>query len=238
MGKRGGKSWRGDPELHGDRFSCRQFGPSRGGARFHKSREASSKSGGGYRRGVRADVIVPLTKGELKQGKPLTTRDDDAVTELAGYGLPHSRRFHADADAAPCFSKDWLACSKVLSTTAARPGRLMLESLAASTLDAIGGDGDHPVFLPQIGQVDPSPGEPAAAARPGPARIYHDLNALHVDKNGQFEVVLSPARPADYKGDWWQRAPTTNKLLSRRVSSWNRCASRYRSPMGTTTSAV
>lgn len=32
-------------------------------------------------------------------------------------------------------------------------GRLMLESLASSTLDALGGDGDFPVFLPAIGQV-------------------------------------------------------------------------------------
>jgi hypothetical protein len=138
-------------------------------------------------------------------------------------------------------------------------GRLMLESLAASSLDAISGDGDHPVFLPQIGQtlnigqpnadtvyrtaritpkgsyrlrgmrgslrifsigqVDPSPGEPGAAAQPGPTRIYHDLNALHVDKSGHFDVLLSPERPADYKGDWWELAPTTNKLLLRMVSS-------------------
>src|SRR6185295_3606003 len=32
-------------------------------------------------------------------------------------------------------------------------GRLVLEALASSTIDAIGGDGDHPLFLPQIGQV-------------------------------------------------------------------------------------
>jgi hypothetical protein len=32
-------------------------------------------------------------------------------------------------------------------------GRLALEALTSSALDAIGGDGDHPAFLPQIGQL-------------------------------------------------------------------------------------
>lgn len=32
-------------------------------------------------------------------------------------------------------------------------GRLMLEALTASSLDALGSDGDHPVFLPQLGQT-------------------------------------------------------------------------------------
>src|SRR5579862_3184987 len=32
-------------------------------------------------------------------------------------------------------------------------GRLILESLASSTIDAIGGDGDHPTFLPQVNQT-------------------------------------------------------------------------------------
>jgi hypothetical protein len=139
-------------------------------------------------------------------------------------------------------------------------GRFALESLAYATIDAIGGDGDHPVFLPasgpilnigqpnadtiyrtaritpggvyrlrgsrgslriaSIGQVGPSPGEPGATStQPGPTRSYHDLNALQVDKEGRFDVLLSPTRPADHKGDWWQLLPTTNKLLLRMVNS-------------------
>ncbi len=142
-------------------------------------------------------------------------------------------------------------------------GRLVLESLAYSAIDAIGGDGDHPVFLPasgpvlnigqpnadtvyriaritaggsyrlrgqrgslriaSIGQVGPAPGEPGAtSAHPGPTKSYHDLNALQIDQEGRFNVLLSPTRPAGYEGDWWPLVPTTNKLLLRMVSSdWN-----------------
>ena len=143
-------------------------------------------------------------------------------------------------------------------------GRLMLEALASSALDAIGGDGDYPAFLPQIGQllnvgqpnadtvyrtarvtpggtyrlrglrgslrmasigqVGPTPGEPGAkSAQPGPTRVYHDLNALHVDAQGRFDVLLSPERPAGYNGDWWQLEASTTKLLLRMVSDdWSR----------------
>jgi hypothetical protein len=143
-------------------------------------------------------------------------------------------------------------------------GRLALEALASSALDAIGGDGDYPAFLPQlgqlldvgqpnadtiyrmarvtpggtyrlrglrgslrmanIGQLGPSPGEPGAkSAQPGPTRVYHDLNALHVDAHGRFDVLLSPARPAGYHGDWWQLEASTTKLLLRMVSDdWSR----------------
>jgi hypothetical protein len=141
-------------------------------------------------------------------------------------------------------------------------GRLILESLASSSLDAIGGDGDHPTFLPQInqtlnigqpnadtvyrtarinaggtyrlrgqrgslriasiGQVGPTPGEPGATAQIGPTRVYDDINALHADAKGNFDVLLSANRPEGYKGDWWQLSPTANKLLLRMVSSdWN-----------------
>jgi hypothetical protein len=142
-------------------------------------------------------------------------------------------------------------------------GRLILESLASSTIDAIGGDGDHPTFLAQInqtlnigqpnadtvyrtarvnaggtyrlrgqrgslriasiGQVGPTPGEPGATAQTGPTRVYDDINTLHTDAKGNFDVLLSANRPDGYKGDWWQLAPTANKLLLRMVSSdWNR----------------
>lgn len=46
------------------------------------------------------------------------------------------------------------------------------------------------------------PFEPGAkAAQPGSGRRSHDLNALRVDANGRYDVLLSPNRPADYKGD-------------------------------------
>jgi hypothetical protein len=139
-------------------------------------------------------------------------------------------------------------------------GRLILESLASSTIDAIGGDGDHPTFLPQInqtlnvgqpnadtvyrvaritpggtyrlrgqrgalrianiGQLGPTPGEPGStSSQPGPTRIYNDINALHADAKGNFDVLLSANQPQGYKGDWWQLSPTANKLLLRMVSS-------------------
>ena len=141
--------------------------------------------------------------------------------------------------------------------------RLILESLATSSIDAIGGDGDHPTFLPNsgpilniaapnadtiyrvarvtpggsyrlrgergslrmvnLGQVGPTPGEPGATAKkPGPTQSYLDLNALQVDAHDRFDLLLSPSRPADYHGDWWELLPATNKLLLRMVScDWN-----------------
>lgn len=138
--------------------------------------------------------------------------------------------------------------------------RLILESLATSSIDAIGGDGDHPTFLPNsspilniaapnadtiyrvarvtpggsyrlrgkrgslrminIGQVGPTPGEPGTTAKkPGPTQSYLDLNALHTNAEGQFDLILSPVRPTGYSGDWWELLPATNKLLLRMVSS-------------------
>jgi len=50
-------------------------------------------------------------------------------------------------------------------------------------------------------------------------RPYHDFNTLTVDQHGHFDVALSPERPAEYNGDWWQPQPTTTKLVLRMVSS-------------------
>ena len=133
--------------------------------------------------------------------------------------------------------------------------QLVLESLAASSLDAISGDGDHPVFLAnqnltlnfpmsnadttyRVSRITPggiyrlrgrrgslrmallSQIGPAAA---GVGRGYMDLNKLHTDAGGQFDLILSPERPAGYAGDWWQLLPTSNMLLLRSVSSdWAR----------------
>lgn len=138
--------------------------------------------------------------------------------------------------------------------------RLALEAIAASALDVLASDGDHPAFVPQLGQVlnvgqpnadtiyrlariapggayrirgrrgalrmlniaqvGPSPGEPGfTPGQPRPPRVHHDFNALRVDRRGRFDVLLSPERPADHRGDWWQLLPTTNKLLLRMVSA-------------------
>lgn len=138
--------------------------------------------------------------------------------------------------------------------------RLILESLATSSIDTIGGDGDHPYFLPNsgpilniaapnadtiyrvarvtpggsyrlrgergslrmvnIGQVGPTPGEPGAKnTKPGPTQSYLDLNTLHIDSRGRFDLIVSPTRPTGYNGDWWELLPSTNKLLLRMVSS-------------------
>jgi hypothetical protein len=139
-------------------------------------------------------------------------------------------------------------------------GRLALAAIASSALQAIGDDGDHPIFLPSPSQVL-SIGQPnadttyrvaaltaggsyrlrgsrgslrmARIAEAGPRatkqetgkvnlgapRPVHDINALHVDAHGRFDVILSPTRPAGYKGDWWQSLPDSNMLFMRFISS-------------------
>ncbi len=139
-------------------------------------------------------------------------------------------------------------------------GRVALAALASSAIDALGSDGDHPVFLPQIGhtlnvgqpnadtvyltariapggsyrirgtrgslrmanvsQSGPMPFEPGwQRPAPGANRISHDLNALRVDAQGRFDVLLSPQRPADHRGDWWPLEASTTRLLVRQVSA-------------------
>ena len=73
-----------------------------------------------------------------------------------------------------------------------------------------------------IGQAGPLPIEPGF--KPGAvARPFHDVNALKTDRQGRFDVLLSPERPAGYKGDWWKLEPTTSRLVLRMVSSdWGR----------------
>ncbi|MFT4027110.1 MAG: hypothetical protein QM676_09960 [Novosphingobium sp.] len=139
--------------------------------------------------------------------------------------------------------------------------RVALEALGAQALSTVGADGDHPQFLPVIGQVwntgqpnadtvyraakltpggtyrlrgragsmrmaviaesGPRPPQPPGQTMPvvGPPRPVHDLNTLKVDAQGNFDVVLSPTRPAGWKGDWWESVPSTNNLLMRFVGS-------------------
>ncbi len=72
----------------------------------------------------------------------------------------------------------------------------------------------------RIAEGGPRP-KPNADGTPnlGPQRSVHDLNALKVDADGYYDVVLSPTRPQGYTGDWWELNPTTNMLLVRMVGS-------------------
>ena len=135
--------------------------------------------------------------------------------------------------------------------------RLALEALASTSVEAIGGDGDAPVFLPSIGQVL-NIGQPnadtiyrSAMLTPGAsyrirgtrgtlnlaviaqvvpqgspgagARAHLDLSALHVDKDGRFDVLVSAAKPEGYGGDWWELNPGATRLMLRMVSSdWDK----------------
>jgi hypothetical protein len=139
--------------------------------------------------------------------------------------------------------------------------RLALAAISSQSLDALGGDGDHPQFLPSIGQIwnigqpnadtiyrtakltpggtyrlrgekgslrmaviteaGPRPPQIPGQTAPnlGPPRAVHDLDKLPADPDGRYDVVLSPARPQGYTGEWWQTSPTTNSLQLRLVSS-------------------
>jgi hypothetical protein len=67
--------------------------------------------------------------------------------------------------------------------------------------------------LAVIAQVVPQ-GSPGAGAR-----AHLDLSALHVDKEGRFDVLVSASKPAGYTGDWWELNPAATRLMLRMVSS-------------------
>jgi hypothetical protein len=46
----------------------------------------------------------------------------------------------------------------------------------------------------------------------------HDLSTVHAKKDGSFEVILSPERPAGYKGDWWKLDSSATYILVRQIS--------------------
>jgi Protein of unknown function (DUF1214) len=46
----------------------------------------------------------------------------------------------------------------------------------------------------------------------------YDLNTLHVDERGWFDVILSAERPAGHTGDWWQLDPNATYMMVRQVS--------------------
>ncbi|MFT3964972.1 MAG: DUF1214 domain-containing protein [Sphingobium sp.] len=142
--------------------------------------------------------------------------------------------------------------------------QLAMESLAVALIDALGGDGDHPMFVPNQNLVlnFPMPnadtvyrtarltpggtyrlrgnrgslnlaslvqigGRPSTAGsgsgQAATARPTLDLNSLKADKSGQFDLLISPAQPVGYTGDWWQLGEGANSLLLRLVSAdWHR----------------
>lgn len=76
-----------------------------------------------------------------------------------------------------------------------------------------------------MAQHGASPGDPVASApaAPGPAKGQIDLSKLKLDASGRFDLLVSPERPAGYKGEWWKLEPTTGKLMVRLVSAdWKR----------------
>lgn len=128
-------------------------------------------------------------------------------------------------------------------------GRLALEAVASSSIEALGSDPQAPAFLPAIGQVlnvgqpnadtvykvaavDPTQGYRisgrkgtvtlaviAQVLRGSNSRPHLDLSDLKVDAQGRYSVLVAPARPEGYEGDFWQLEPTTRRLMLRIVSS-------------------
>ena len=53
----------------------------------------------------------------------------------------------------------------------------------------------------------------------GGPREHKHLSTLKVDRKGRFDLLISPEKPAGYKGDWWQLDPAAAMLMLRMVSS-------------------
>lgn len=72
-----------------------------------------------------------------------------------------------------------------------------------------------------LAQHGPTPGDPLtnAPAMSGPAKADLDMNALPVDAEGRFDLIVSPGRPAGYSGSWWKLEAGTAKLMARLVSA-------------------
>jgi hypothetical protein len=71
----------------------------------------------------------------------------------------------------------------------------------------------------RIAESGPRPKQVEGTPNLGKPRPVHDINTLKVDAEGRYDVILSPARPEGYTGDWWQLDPTSNMLLVRMVGS-------------------
>jgi hypothetical protein len=67
----------------------------------------------------------------------------------------------------------------------------------------------------RVGLFRPIPKSPTLNL---PIPTYYDFKKLHLDANGNVDVLLSPQRPAGYTGDWWELKPDTTQLLLRQVA--------------------
>ena len=74
-------------------------------------------------------------------------------------------------------------------------------------------------IIAQRGPFPCEPGGNVTAEQPGASLDHHDINALNVDEDGWFDVILSQTRPEGYTGDWWEMRPDTNKLWFRGVNA-------------------
>lgn len=128
-------------------------------------------------------------------------------------------------------------------------GRIALEAVASSSIEALGADAMAPTFLPTIGQVL-NVGQPNAdtvykVAAVDPGQVYRisgkrgtislaviaqvmkgsnsrphlDLSTLKTDADGRFSVLVGAQKPQDFGGDFWKLEPGTRRLMVRMVSS-------------------
>lgn len=58
------------------------------------------------------------------------------------------------------------------------------------------------------------PGTPGGADRP-----HFHLSSLKADADGRFDLLVSPAKPSGYTGDWWELNPASHMLMLRLVSA-------------------
>jgi Protein of unknown function (DUF1214) len=50
-----------------------------------------------------------------------------------------------------------------------------------------------------------------------PALFQYDFDDLALDRHGDFDVIISQKRPADWEGDWWELSPNAEKFMIRIV---------------------
>jgi len=75
----------------------------------------------------------------------------------------------------------------------------------------------------KIGQFGSPTPEEAGAGAPVTPIAYNDFNALSVDEDGRYDVILSSEKPAGHTGDWWHLDPRTVRLWVRQVAyDWSK----------------
>ena len=56
-------------------------------------------------------------------------------------------------------------------------------------------------------------------AETGQGRTHIDLSKVKVDRQGRFDILLSPTKPEGYKGEWVELRPQAYRLMIRMVSA-------------------